>query len=224
MRSHGIPVPGFVLALMAIAFPAAAQRPQPAAGGVIVVPRAGWVFAVGALGRVSEGGAFSTEPARPSAMRRISLRSGPTIGTAALFDVPDLPILWRIDFDHAPSLGLHMRGAERDMSATATFATAGVVTRAHAGRFEPYAQAGVGFRALTFQASEPGGPSLPDGRVDLLGRFGGGLAIRFGAIAVTAEAVALTSSFRFSDADGNVGDRTFHLDLATLLGMRIPVY
>jgi hypothetical protein len=156
-------------------------------------------------------------------MSRVSLGSGATVGMAALFDVPDLPILWRIDLDHAPSLGVHMSGTDA-IYAAATFATAGVVTRTGGRLVEPFGHAGIGFRAVHFHSTAPDDPVLPEGRADLLGRFGGGLALRLGFLDVTAEMAALTSSFKFNDAVGGYGDRTFQVDLAGLLGLRMRVF
>ncbi len=189
----------------------------------MVQPRVGWVVSLGTLGRVADmpaaGGATAL-----AATRSVSLGSGPAIGTAALFDVPGLPVLWRVDLDHAPSLAVELSGVTAPFDAAATFATAGVVTRDGGGRVSPFGQIGAGFRALRFRASEEDGLVIPDGRVDLLGRLGGGLAVRFGPVAVTGELSALTSAFRFDDVDDGAADRAFHLDLAGLVGVRLRVF
>jgi hypothetical protein len=213
---------GFIVTLAVAWAPAAAQQLQPSRGGVLIAPRAGWVMSLGSLGRVAEIGSLSTGTAH-AASSRVSLGSGATVGTAALFDVPDLPILWRIDLDHAPSLGVDMSGQRSDIHADATFATAGVVTRTGLSRVEPFGQAGIGFRAVSFRAATPEGTALPDGRVDLLARLGGGLALRLGFLDITAEMAALTSSFRFDDMQGG-GDRKLQVDLAGMLGLRMRVF
>ena len=214
---------GFIVTLGVASAPAAAQELRSSGGGVLIAPRAGWVMSLGSLGSVSRTGLLSTE-ARPATLNRVSLGSGATVGTAALFDVPDLPILWRIDLDHAPSLGVDMSGQRTTVHADATFATAGIVTRTGLRRLEPFGQAGIGFRAVSFRSTAPDGPMLPDGRVDLLARLGGGLAVRLGFLDLTAEMAALTSSFRFHDMEGGDGDRTLQVDLAGMLGLRVRVF
>jgi len=106
--------------------------------------------------------------------------------------------------------------------AAATFATAGVVTRPREGRLQPFVQAGVGFRALRFGSGTADVVEVPEGRVDLLGRFGGGLAVHVGPFALTTELSALTSTFRFDRLDGS--DRTFQMDVAGQLGLRLRLF
>lgn len=200
-----------------------AQQPGPRAG-VLLAPRAGWVVPVGQLGQVQDmAGGSLTAGARPAG-RGVTLGAGPTVGAAAMFDVPGLPLLWRVDLDHAPSLDVRLSGEPASFDAAATFATAGIVTRDGGGDVAPFAQLGLGFRALRFRAGEEDGIAIPDGRVDLLGRFGGGLAVRVGPLAITTELTALTSTFRFDGVNDGVGDRAFHLDLAGLLGVRVRVF
>jgi len=223
MSRIGIAALGWVLTLSAAYAPADGQELQPAAGGVLIAPRAGWVMTLGSLGRVSNDGQLSTETGH-ALSNRVSLGSGATVGTAALFDVPDLPILWRIELDHAPSLGVDMSGERSNIEAAATFATAGIVTRTGARLVSPFAHAGVGFRAVSFHATASDSPMLPDGRVDLLARFGGGLALRVGFLDLTAEMAALTSSFKFDNSQARDGDRTLQVDLAGMLGLRVRVF
>lgn len=206
----------------AVSLPVSAQTSGRAAG-VLLAPRAGWVVSVGELGRVEEMRPLSANSggAGPHA---VTLGAGPTIGGAALFDVPGLPVLWRVDLDHAPSLDVRLSGDRAPFDAAATFATAGIVTRETGGRVQPFGQAGIGFRALRFRAGEEDGLLIPEGRVDLLGRFGGGLAVHVGPVALTSELTALTSMFRFDDVGDGVGDREFHLDLAGMLGVRVRVF
>lgn len=209
-----------------LAGPAAAQTVKPG-GRVLVAPRAGWLTSVGSLGRVAERAAEGSTSAATRPGPWVSLGSGATIGTAALFDVPGLPVVWRVDVDLAPSLAVRLGEAPSPFEATATYATAGVVTRTGEGRVEPYGQAGIGLRALQFRGGAEGeaseGPLMPEGRVNLMARLGGGVAVRVGPLAVTAEMAALTSTFQFQ-SEGGAADRTFHVDLAGLLGLRLRVF
>lgn len=206
------------------ALPAAAQEAD-SKGGVLLQPRVGWVVSLGSLGRVAEMPEVLSEA--PMALRAdlsVTLGGGPTVGTAALFDVPGLPVLWRVDLDHAPSLDVRLSGDPAPFDAAATFASAGVVTRQGRDRLEPFGHAGIGFRALQFRASEEDGVAIPEGRVDLLGRFGLGLALNLGPVAVTAETAALMSTFRFDGVGDGAGDRAFHADAAGLLGLRLRIF
>lgn len=208
---------GAVLALCAV--PVAGQTAAQA-GGVSLAPRAGWVVPIGGLGEVSTATAGTLAS---TGNRSVTLGSGATFGTAALFDVPGLPVQWRVDIDHAPSLDVRLGGDAARFDAAATYATAGVVTRPRSGTVQPFAQAGLGFRALRFRTDLADPVEIPDGRVDLLGRFGGGLAVHVGPVALTAELTALTSTFLFDRVEADP-ERSFHVDMAGLLGLRLRVF
>ncbi len=222
MQMAGIRTGAWWLAAgLLVSAPLAGQEPESARGGVMVAPRAGWMLALGALGRVAD----SPTAAVTSSSRWVSLSSGPMVGTSVVFDVPGLPLLWRMDVDHAPALAVRVAGEPVPYKAGSTYATAGIATRTGDARLEPFAQLGLGLRALQFRQGSGGvtedTPVMPEGRVDLLGRFGGGLALRLGPMSLTAELAALTSTFRFPEDDP--GGRSFRVDMAGLLGFRLRV-
>jgi hypothetical protein len=192
-----------------------------------LAPRAGWLIPLGSLGYASSAGRFQDAlAAAAGAPERIELDAGILVGATATFDVAALPVVWRVDVDHAPRLAVRTNERSAGYDASRTMVTAGIVTRTR-GHVRPYALAGIGFRAYRFTLQETASDAridMPPGGVNLVGRFGAGLELDIGsAVSLGAEAQTLPSTFRFGNVTGS-GERTFQNDLAATLGLRIRVF
>jgi hypothetical protein len=219
------------LALVAVAA-VALESPvhaQSKSSGISLSPRFGWFIPFGSLGVAGSASRFqdatlASENSAPAPAQRVKLEGGFLIGATATFDVTGVPVVWRVDVDHAPQLGVRTNQRAAGYDAARTMVTAGIVTRAR-GHIRPYILAGIGFRAYRFKVQRPGeenGLELPPGGVNVVGRFGAGIEVDAGPVSFGAEGQSLPSTFRFGMAADS--ERTFQNDLAATIGLRIRVF